>query len=500
LSGCGFAAAINGKLYLYTPCNGYSGAQSLLDVYDPVANTWTSLPSGPHPLGNGVGGAINGKLYAVGDSNGNPSAILDVYDPVANSWSTLAPMPSALSNMNGTVLNGKLYVLGGITSSFGGSNTVVTTTYVYDPVANSWSTQASLPFGVRNGAAASQGGDIYLDGGSSDVYGYDVVTTLEIFGPAPSSVCTVSGSTVTITGVGNCIVAADQPGNASYGAAPEVTYTIVVNKGNPVITWATPAAIPYGTPLSGTQLDATANVPGSFFYTSPAGLNPAGTVLPAGTSPLGAGFTPTNTQDYNPISAYVLLTVTKASTLTSLSAVTTQSVTGTTATLTAVVRPQISGSPTGTVTYKNGSTTLGSAPVGTAFSTGVLPVGNPSITAVYSGDANFTGSSSAATTVVSVAPTTVQLTPALTRVLYPLSSVPFSVTVPLKNSEFISGSITLYDGTTVINTYSVSAGGIFLGVTPSLSVGTHSLRAVYSGDSHYPPGESPIVAVTVSQL
>ena len=54
--------------------------------------------------------------------------------------------------------------------------------------------------------------------------------------------------------------------------------TIDVNKATPVITWANPAAIGYGTALGGTQLNANANVPGTFAYT-PA----AGTVLNAGT-------------------------------------------------------------------------------------------------------------------------------------------------------------------------------------------------------------------------
>src|SRR5271154_2683417 len=55
----------------------------------------------------------------------------------------------------------------------------------------------------------------------------------------------------------------------------------------PVITWATPTAIVYGTALSATQLDATANVPGAFVYT-PA----AGTVLTVGSQNLSVTFTP----------------------------------------------------------------------------------------------------------------------------------------------------------------------------------------------------------------
>jgi lactonase family protein with 7-bladed beta-propeller len=75
-------------------------------------------------------------------------------------------------------------------------------------------------------------------------------------------------------------------------------------KTTPVITWATPAAITSSTPLSATQLDATANVAGTFVYTPP-----AGTVLTAGTQTLSVTFTPTNTAQYSNASATVAITV-----------------------------------------------------------------------------------------------------------------------------------------------------------------------------------------------
>ncbi len=59
-----------------------------------------------------------------------------------------------------------------------------------------------------------------------------------------------------------------------------------------MISWVPPAPIPYGTALSGTQLNATASVPGTFVYT-PA----AGTVLTAGTQALAVTFTPTDTTE-----------------------------------------------------------------------------------------------------------------------------------------------------------------------------------------------------------
>ena len=57
----------------------------------------------------------------------------------------------------------------------------------------------------------------------------------------------------------------------------------------PAISWRAPAAISYGTALSSTQLNATANMAGTFTYT-PA----AGTVLKAGTQTLAVVFTPTD--------------------------------------------------------------------------------------------------------------------------------------------------------------------------------------------------------------
>ena len=122
-----------------------------------------------------------------------------------------------------------------------------------------------------------------------------------------SGPATVSGSALTITGAGAVIVQATQAGNSSYFAAPPVSISFTVEPATPVITWPTPAAIPYGTPLSATQLDATASVPGGFSY-SPL----TGTVLSAESQTLSVIFTPTDTTDYTTATASVSLTVNPA--------------------------------------------------------------------------------------------------------------------------------------------------------------------------------------------
>jgi hypothetical protein len=67
---------------------------------------------------------------------------------------------------------------------------------------------------------------------------------------------------------------------ADYNTAT-ASVTFNVDPAAPTVTWADPAAIVSGTALGAAQLDATADVPGTFAY-SPA----AGTVLGAGSHTL----------------------------------------------------------------------------------------------------------------------------------------------------------------------------------------------------------------------
>jgi uncharacterized protein (TIGR03437 family) len=83
--------------------------------------------------------------------------------------------------------------------------------------------------------------------------------------------------------------------------------TIEVGKITPTITWPTPPQITYGTVLSATQLNATANTAGAFVYNPP-----TGTKLNAGTHTLSVSFSPTNTADYNTTTKTVTLQVARA--------------------------------------------------------------------------------------------------------------------------------------------------------------------------------------------
>jgi hypothetical protein len=96
-------------------------------------------------------------------------------------------------------------------------------------------------------------------------------------------------------------------------------------------------------------------------------------------------------------STAVTQTVNKASSSATLHSSLNPSTFGQSVTLTANISGQFSGVATGTVTFSSGSASLGSASVISNMATLIttaLPVGTDSITAAYSGDSNFTGSTS----------------------------------------------------------------------------------------------------------
>ena len=98
------------------------------------------------------------------------------------------------------------------------------------------------------------------------------------------------------------------PVDTIHYSAVTSTVQLAVSQATSVISWAALAPIHQGAALSGVQLDATANVPGSFSY-APG----AGTVLPVGTQQLTVTFTPSDATDYTSATALNSLTVNSGS-------------------------------------------------------------------------------------------------------------------------------------------------------------------------------------------
>jgi hypothetical protein len=195
--------------------------------------------------------------------------------------------------------------------------------------------------------------------------------------------------TVLRAGSGQTLSATFKPTDTADYATEVAKVTIDVNPATPAITWASPAAIVYGTALSAAQLDATAKLLGTFTYT-PA----AGTVLHAGNDQLSVLFTPADATDYASTLATTTIPVLAAATTTGVSISVDRAVAGQPVTFTATVSTAGPGSapPSGSVTFLDGTTVLGTAPLdgsGQAVLTrSDLSVAAHAITAVYDGNAN----------------------------------------------------------------------------------------------------------------
>ena len=380
-----------------------------------------------------------------------------------------------------------------------------------DLVSDQPSNVASAAGGGANVATASvtyAGANIVMSSsiGSSALTGPAPLTASPQLSPlalnAPGLTQTMAistGSPALDAGVCDPNVTTDQRGvSRPQGSACDIG-AYELKQQTPVITWANPSPIAYGTALSGAQLNATANVAGTFTY-SPA----AGTVPGVGSQTLGVSFAPTDSTDYKTATATTTLTVTQAASSATLTASTSQTASGTVAALSASLGPQINGAwPTGTVTFFNGSAALGSVTLanGTAaLTTGALPAGSNTISAVYSGDTNFLGAASNTLTIVGIAPSSVSLQVQNTTLTYPGASNTV-VTVTAKPGKPATGAVTIYDGATALTTQTLQGNSAaYWYISPGLNAGTHILTAVYSGDSNYPSGTSAAVTVTVSPV
>jgi hypothetical protein len=112
-----------------------------------------------------------------------------------------------------------------------------------------------------------------------------------VFSVVPNGNCSVSGNVVTFLNAGNCGVIANQPGNATYGAAAAVGQIVVVN--NPVAQTITFAAISGQNAGTTLPLTATASsgLPVSFASSTPSVCTVSGTtasLLAGGTCTLVA--------------------------------------------------------------------------------------------------------------------------------------------------------------------------------------------------------------------
>jgi hypothetical protein len=250
------------------------------------------------------------------------------------------------------------------TTNYGTATAQVTLTVNQATPSINWATPAAITYGTALSA-------MQLDASST-------VAGSFAYSPASGTVEAVGQHTLSATFT---------PTDTTDYTTATAQATLTVNQATPSINWATPAAITYGTALSGAQLNATSTVDGSFAYT-PA----SGTVETAGQHTLSVTFTPTDTTNYGTATAQVTLAVNQATPSIALSSSINPVLVTDAVTFTATVS-STAGTPAGSVSFFDGTTLLDTVAMsgGTAaFTTSSLAVGSHAITAVSSGDSNFT--------------------------------------------------------------------------------------------------------------
>jgi hypothetical protein len=155
--------------------------------------------------------------------------------------------------------------------------------------------------------------------------------------------------------------------------------------------------------------------------------------------------------------------------------------------------------PTGSVTFFDGSTKLATVVMNGAgqalYAFNSPSNGSHTITAVYSGDGTYVGSTSSVLTQVVNAAAKVSTITSLTSSLNPATlgqSVMFTATVAgtTSNTPSPTGTVTFLDGTTTLGTGTLNGAGVAIYSTSAVTTGTHSITAVYGADSNYAASSS----------
>jgi hypothetical protein len=348
------------------------------------------------------------------------------------------------------------------------------------------------------GSGATPTGTVTLSGG-----GYN------------SSAATLSGGSVTIVipanrlSAGSDTLTVSYSGDGNYNPATGTASETVTNPLTPTVkVTPTPASITTATSLqvtvavsgSGTTPTGTVTLSGGGYNSSAAALSAGSATITIPANSLSAG-SDTLTVSYSGDANYNSASGTAQETVTlPLQATITVNPAASTvvSTNSLSVTVTVSGSgatPTGTITLSGGGYTSTATTLSGGIATIVIPAnslsaGSDTLTASFSGDANYASATGGATGTAPVTvsatplPPTVTVTPAATTLD---SGSTLSVPVAVTGAGVTpTGTVTLSGGG-YTSTAQTLVGGTYTFLIPanSLSAGTDTLTASYSGDSNY---------------
>jgi hypothetical protein len=125
-----FGAAVNGKIYVIGGRTGQgfiltATNTDVVEEYDPVSDTWNAPKERmPTARSGGVSGTDGRRIYVAGGEVTTQELVgafraIEAYDPLTDSWSTLPSMPMPRHGAAGAVIANRLYLVSGMIQSAG---------------------------------------------------------------------------------------------------------------------------------------------------------------------------------------------------------------------------------------------------------------------------------------------------------------------------------------------------------------------------------------------
>ncbi len=510
----------NGRLYAIGGRNAGSGEPlSTVVAYDPTNDTWAEAAELPRAVVSFAAIASEGrtKISVIGGGtaySNNAAPYYDsvyVYDVLTDTWTTSThTLGTARRELSAARTGCDVFAIGGSNGTRLATNErngslwpCATTTLTATKTPISFGEPVTFTATVTSSAGITPTGTVLftIDGASSaavplDANGQATLTTSALRAGTHTIQAAYGGDTHHEPDVGTAVLVVN-PATTNLSLTSSTSSPVF---GQPVTLTASITPIegvaPTGsilfrrgvTVLATVALDAT----GSASFTTSA--------LAAGTHDIVAQYF--GDASYSAADANHQVTVGKASTSMSVVASASPSAAGASVTLTATITAVApgAGTPTGSVTFRAGTTIFGQSAVsndGTAkISTASLPVGDTEIEATYSGDDDFLPSSQRITHSVTETATTITVTPSKNPSVFG-ESVTFIIETSTP-AAVPTGTITLSLGDTVLGTGVLDATGRTSITTSSLPVGTHTVVATYPGDGKS-AGVDGIITQTVDK-
>src|SRR5678810_212746 len=125
-----FAGGVNGKIYVIGGRTGHAFILTatntdVVEEYNPLSNTWSGPKERmPTARSGGVSGTDGRRIYVAGGEVTTQELVgayraIEAFDPLTNTWSTLPPMPMPRHGAAGAVIGNRLYLVSGMIQSAG---------------------------------------------------------------------------------------------------------------------------------------------------------------------------------------------------------------------------------------------------------------------------------------------------------------------------------------------------------------------------------------------